>query len=171
MMLCTEPLPKLVMPRMVARLWSCSAPDTISDADAVPPLTSTTTGLPSAMSPGLASKRWVSSEWRPRVETISPAIEKIVGHLHRLVQQPARIVAQVDDIAADIGPDLFLEVAHRPFQARRGLFIEAGQGPLERLLLAGALDGQDHLGADRPAHLVDGFIKVMVGDLGAVDGG
>ena len=39
-MVCTEPLPKLVRPMTVARLWSCSAPETISEAEAEPPLMS-----------------------------------------------------------------------------------------------------------------------------------
>jgi len=41
---CTEPLPKVCAPMMVARLWSCSAPATISLADAEPSFTSTTSG-------------------------------------------------------------------------------------------------------------------------------
>ena len=43
-MVCTEPLPKVCVPMMMARLWSCSAPATISEAEAEPPLTSTTIG-------------------------------------------------------------------------------------------------------------------------------
>src|SRR6218665_2425220 len=41
---CTEPLPKVWLPMMVARWWSCSAPATISLAEAEPSLTSTTSG-------------------------------------------------------------------------------------------------------------------------------
>jgi hypothetical protein len=41
---CTEPLPKVCAPMTVARLWSCSAPATISLAEAEPSLTSTTSG-------------------------------------------------------------------------------------------------------------------------------
>ena len=41
---CTEPLPNVCVPMTMARLWSCSAPATISDADAEPPFTSTTIG-------------------------------------------------------------------------------------------------------------------------------
>jgi hypothetical protein len=37
-------LPKVWLPMMVARLWSCSAPATISLAEAEPSLTSTTSG-------------------------------------------------------------------------------------------------------------------------------
>src|SRR3546814_1110771 len=39
------------------RRWSCSAPATISDAEAEPPLISTTTGRPSARSPGVELTR------------------------------------------------------------------------------------------------------------------
>ena len=44
MIVCTEPLPKVCVPITVARLWSCSAPATISEAEAEPPFTSTTIG-------------------------------------------------------------------------------------------------------------------------------
>jgi hypothetical protein len=72
MMVCTEPLPNERVPMMVARLWSCKAPATISEAEAEPPLISTTSGLPLVRSPPRAIKRWVSSGVRPRVETTSP---------------------------------------------------------------------------------------------------
>ena len=76
MMVCTEPLPNERVPITVARLWSCSAPATISDADAEPPLISTTIGLPSVMSPGRALARCVSSRPRPLVSTIAPFSRK-----------------------------------------------------------------------------------------------
>ena len=41
---CTDPLPKVGVPISTARLWSCSAPATISEAEALPAFTSTTTG-------------------------------------------------------------------------------------------------------------------------------
>jgi hypothetical protein len=37
MMVCTEPLPNERVPARVARLLSCSAPATISEAEAEPP--------------------------------------------------------------------------------------------------------------------------------------
>ncbi len=78
-MVCTEPLPNERVPISVARLWSCNAPATISDAEAEPPLISTTTGLPSDWSsPGRALKRCASSGLRPRVETISPLSTKVL---------------------------------------------------------------------------------------------
>ncbi len=51
---CTEPLPKVVRPTSSARWRSCKAPETISAAEAVPELVSTTMGRPCARSPGLA---------------------------------------------------------------------------------------------------------------------
>ena len=54
-MVCTEPLPNVPAPITVARLWSCSAPATISEADAVPPSTSTTIGT--FFTPGGRSRR------------------------------------------------------------------------------------------------------------------
>ena len=41
-MVCSEPLPKVCVPSTTARLWSCRAPATISEAEAEPALTSTT---------------------------------------------------------------------------------------------------------------------------------
>src|SRR3982751_2620134 len=84
MMVCTEPLPKVRVPIRVARLWSCSAPATISEADADPPLIRTTSGLPLIRSPARA----VSHEG--------------AGHRNRLVEQAAGVVAQVDDIAGQL---------------------------------------------------------------------
>src|SRR6266478_4420530 len=76
MMVCTDPLPNERVPTNVARLWSCSAPATISEADAEPPLIKTISCLPLVRSPGCAERRWVSSALRPRVETISPRSRK-----------------------------------------------------------------------------------------------
>ena len=69
---CTDPLPKLRSPITTARCWSCSAPATISDADADPESIKTTTGAPLARSPGSAKKRSMSPLRRPRCDTISP---------------------------------------------------------------------------------------------------
>ena len=44
MIVCTEPLPKVCVPRMIERFQSCNAPATISDADALPWFTRTTIG-------------------------------------------------------------------------------------------------------------------------------
>ena len=42
---CTEPLPKLCVPTTTARLWSCNAPATISEAEAEPALIRTVIGM------------------------------------------------------------------------------------------------------------------------------
>src|SRR3954451_17491574 len=107
MMVCTEPLPKVRVPIRVARLWSRKAPATISEAEAEPPLISTTSGLPFVMSPPRAVKRWVSSAVRPQVETTSPRDMKALDTENRVVEQSAGIVAEVDDIARElVGGDL-----------------------------------------------------------------
>ena len=68
-MVCTEPLPKVVSPITTARSQSCSAPETISAAEAEPASTSTTIGT-SLSSRGAASLRDSVCSVRPRVETI-----------------------------------------------------------------------------------------------------
>ena len=45
MTVCTEPLPNERVPKSTARLWSCRAPATISEAEAEPPLINTTSGF------------------------------------------------------------------------------------------------------------------------------
>jgi hypothetical protein len=42
------------LPMMIARLWSCNAPETISEAEAEPSLIKTTIGAPFNTSPGSA---------------------------------------------------------------------------------------------------------------------
>ena len=108
-MVCTEPLPNERVPRRVARWWSCSAPATISEAEAEPPLISTMSGLPSVRSPGgMRIVALVSSGLRPRVETISPLSRKAFD-TDRLIEQAAGIVAQIDDEALElVGPSCVL---------------------------------------------------------------
>ncbi|MNN88511.1 hypothetical protein D3C81_2062060 [compost metagenome] len=64
---CTEPLPKLVVPMTTARFWSCRAPATISEAEALPPLISTTIGTASLSSLPVAEKRNSELAMRPLV--------------------------------------------------------------------------------------------------------
>jgi hypothetical protein len=86
----------------VARLWSRSAPATISEADADPPLISTTSGLPFVMSAATRGKRWVSSAVRPRRRDDLAPVHEGARHRNRLVKQSAGIVAEVDDIAREL---------------------------------------------------------------------
>ena len=73
---CTDPLPKLCCPIITARLWSCSAPATISDAEAEPPFTNTTIGAPFNTSSGVALKLILECSIRPSVYTINPSVKK-----------------------------------------------------------------------------------------------
>src|ERR1700693_4738829 len=153
MMVCTEPLPNERVPTRVARLWSCSAPATISDADAEPPLIRTITGLPLVRSPGCAARRWVSSALRPRVETISARSKKVAGNGHRLFQQAAGVIAQVDDVAFQLVTDLVLHVADFPLQAFSGLLVEGGDADIADIV---AFDMRAHRAdADVVAHQRD----------------
>src|SRR6266480_3802013 len=110
MMVCTEPLPNERVPTSVARLWSCSAPATISDAEAEPPLISTMTGLPLVRSPACAARRWVSSALRPRV----------------------------DDEAFQLVAELAAQVADFPLQAFGGLLVEGGDADIADIVTFGA---------------------------------
>jgi hypothetical protein len=69
---CTEPLPKLLVPIIIALEWSFKAPATISLAEADPLLIKTTKGWPLIRSPFFANTLDVSSSFLPCVETISP---------------------------------------------------------------------------------------------------
>ena len=53
-MVCTDPFPKDVVPIIIALSWSCSAPATISEAEAEPPFINTTIGSPLEISPLVA---------------------------------------------------------------------------------------------------------------------
>ena len=76
----TEPLPKVRCPRITARWWSCNAPATISLAEALPPLVSTTTGRPPVMSPGLAFQRWLLVGVAGAGGHDLPLLDEVVGH-------------------------------------------------------------------------------------------
>ena len=67
MIVCTEPLPKVCVPTIVARPQSWSAPATISDAEALPWLTSTTIGISGTGFLAWAVKRMFWLRTRPSV--------------------------------------------------------------------------------------------------------
>src|SRR6185295_3502463 len=74
--LCTEPLPNVCSPRITAlqtpfSVKSCNAPETISEALALPPLTSTTIGRLRCVLRPLARYSEILFEPRPSVETTS----------------------------------------------------------------------------------------------------
>ena len=174
----------------MARLWSCSAPATISEADAEPPLISTTTCLPSVRSPGRALARCVSSQAAALGEHDRALVEEVVGDGDRLVEQAAGVAAQVDHVALEVldrllqGVDLLHQVGVR-------LLVEGGDldvdhvafGPrldgvdadhvahdldVEGIVLALAHDGERDRRVDRPAHLVDRLLERQADDLLAV---
>ena len=93
-MLWTRPLPKVVVPMMVARSWSLSAPVTISEALAEKPLTSTTMGLSVATGPVAVSSSL--GECRPGGRRDEAGLED-AGDVHGLREQAAAVVAQVED--------------------------------------------------------------------------
>ena len=72
-----------------------SAPATISEADAEPPLTSTTSGAPFSKSPGVAFEALVGAVAATLGLDDGAIFKEIVRHIHRAVQHPARVVAQV----------------------------------------------------------------------------
>ena len=138
-------------------------------------------GTPAARSWPWELKRWTSSARRPRVEHDFAAVEEVVRHRDGLVEEAARIVAQVKHDALEILAELVLELDHRRLDAVVGLLAERGdadvadvveglrahrlnldggalQAHLERLLLAAPyreLDGRIH----RPAHLLDRLLE------------
>jgi hypothetical protein len=67
MIVCTEPLPNERVPMTAARLWSCSAPATISEAEAEPPLLEPSgmmvcsEPLPKERVPTTVARRWSCS--------------------------------------------------------------------------------------------------------------
>ena len=113
MIVWTEPLPNDWVPMTIARRWSCRAPATISDAEAEPPLISTTIGRPSTMSPGRALKRWMQSGPAAAGRDDLALVDEGVGHRHRLVEQAAGIVAQVEHDAGQLVADLALQLLDR----------------------------------------------------------
>ena len=94
----TVPLPKVLVPTRLARPRSCSAPATISDAEADPPSTSTTSWIDGSVAapPGLAS---VSVQ--VPVGVLLPedraVREELAGDVARRGHEPARVAAQVQD--------------------------------------------------------------------------
>ena len=89
------PLPYVRLPTTFARLRSCSAPVTISDAEAEPSSTSTTTGIVALDRAALGVVDALGA--RAALRRDDPAVgDEHRGDLDRLVQQPAAVVAQVE---------------------------------------------------------------------------
>src|SRR5689334_14194369 len=94
MMVCTEPLPNVGAPTSVARCWSRKAPATSSAALALNSLTRTAAG-PRRSAPAASAR--TSSTTCPR---------RRVGDGARLVDEPARVVAQVEHDAREVAAGL-----------------------------------------------------------------
>src|SRR6516225_7375681 len=110
-------------------------------------------------------------------------LQERVGDRDRLIEQSARIVAQVDDEAPELVAGLGGEIGDRLLQVLGGLLVElgdadktdvvafearthrthlnarAGDGDLNRLVLALAHDLELDLGVFRAAHLLDRLIE------------
>ncbi len=185
MMVCTEPLPNERVPISVARLWSCKAPATISDAEAEPPLISTMTGLPLVEVARLGVEALGFFGIAAAGRDDLAALEEGVGHRDGLLEQAAGIVAQVEDVALDLvapicggrgcrssrfrpsvvcslkvrDADIADVVAFDARAHRADADVVAGQRDLDRLVQALAHDLQLDLGVDRAAHLLDGLVQ------------
>jgi hypothetical protein len=110
-------------------------------------------------------------------------LQERIGDRYRLIEQSARIVAQVDNEALELVAGLGGEVGDRFLEALGGLLVEggdadkadgvafearthrahldarAGDGNLDRLVLALAHDLEFDLGVLRAAHLFDRLIE------------
>ena len=156
-MVWTEPFPKESVPTTSARLWSCNAPATISEADAEPPLISTTIGRFGTSSPR-------------RLDALHHQLEVMDHRLHvghqvglagqdharivhidrsarqprdRLIEEAAGVVAKVEQDALEVVADLLLELVHRLLQAFLGLLAEGGDADVAEIALATPAHGLD----------------------------
>src|SRR5215467_10042660 len=125
MIVCTDPLPNDRVPMTVARFWSCKAPATISEADVEPPLIRTISGLPLIMAPcrGIEALRLFGDAAAGRDDLT--LFQEGLGDRNCLVQQAARIVAQIENVAFDlVGAELSVEIVDRLFQRVGGPLVE-----------------------------------------------
>ena len=125
MTVCTEPLPKLSVPMMMARPWSCRAPATISEALAEPPLISTTTGTPlwHVVLAGAVGLRRIGQA--PLGIHHFTAAHEQAGHIDAGAKHAARVVAQVEHHAFQ--RLLFLQFVQRPSPRRPRWFSGTGK--------------------------------------------
>jgi len=52
-------------------------------------------------------------------------VEKCIGDRDRLIEQPARIIAQIEDHPEELATGLLLQVLHRVIEADIGLLVES----------------------------------------------
>ena len=119
-------------------------------------------------------------------------LQEQLGDADRLVEEPARIVAQIDHDSAQLVAHLAHRLAQRALEARRGVRVEAGEpdggdiavariadrrrydesageDDLARCLVLGGEEGHVHRAADRPAQAVDHVVEGEIADGLAVD--
>ena len=109
-------------------------------------------------SPASASWRWVSLGIAAARRHDLAAIEEGVGNRDRLIEQAARIVAQVDDVALQIGACLGLDRAQGGVEAFLRLLAEGGDADIADVV---ALElGLHRLHTDQVANELDleGFL-------------
>ena len=193
MIVWTEPLPKERVPRTVARFRSCRAPATISDAEAEPPLIEHDHRLAvrQIARAGIEAAGFVGIAAAGRDHFA--ALQESVGDVDRLIEQTARIEAQVEHIALElVGRNFRLDLLDRLLQVVIGLFGEGDDAEIadiafdarldgangddvaddrqfDRLVGALAQDGQLDRRVDGAAHLVDGFFELEAAHRLAVD--
>ena len=98
MIVCTRPLPNVVSPTIRPRSWSWIAPATISEALALCREVSTTSGQLGEPALALGDVARLVAPRAPAGEDHHlPLLQEEVGHRERLVEQPARVVADVED--------------------------------------------------------------------------
>ena len=120
-------------------------------------------------------------------------IEEAVGEDQRLVQKPARIVAQVEDHPGQTGPEFFVDVGERLLDAHfhffreprnadiadvaldvpaHGLYLDDRPGQRNgKVIETGAADGQGNLRSRPPPHALDRLQQGLALDRLAVDMG
>src|SRR5207248_4162312 len=70
-------------------------------------------------------------------------IQKVVRNLNGLIQETARIIAQVDNIAFEPRADLTFQLSDRTFERRRRLFVERAEPNVSDVSFAMKFDGVD----------------------------
>ena len=111
---------------MTARRWSWSAPATISDAEADPPFTSTTSGAP-FQDVGRLRVELELGVFEPALGVHDGAFrEEGVGYRYRRAQHATGIVSQIEDHASESARDFVLELPHCLAQALSGARLELG---------------------------------------------
>ena len=102
MIVCTEPLPNDRVPISVARRWSCRAPATISDAEAEPPLIKRDKRLAvDEVAGARAEALHLVGVTAARRDDLA-VVDEGVRDEHRLVEQAARVAAEIEDEALQL---------------------------------------------------------------------